>query len=356
MFSIDKDMRLKRIIYFSLWVLLFIVISFVNFGLTESFAINESKPTYISPNVSFPFKNIRDENNKNTNVIAIVAPFRNKTHEITYQKLKSSGFYFIGMTSYLDFPGKIRNPYDPAYNKDLSEYQNKCDLWLSCLRNNNIFKKGTPIANISQSDFIDPQIIYPNPKLVNKWDFIYVCLEDEPQCKPGWNWINRNWHLALYCIEIMCLKYHLNGVIIGRKDCPIPKALIPKLTLLSRQPYWKFIQILNQSRFTFFPNIQDASPRCITEGFCLNKPTLLNKNIVGGYKYINNQTGEFFNGKDDFAPQLESLLKRLKRYTPRKYYSENYGPRHSGKKLNLFLKTYIDHFTPCQLAIPYCCD
>ena len=30
--------------------------------------------------VKFPFKNIKTENNKNTNVIGIVAPFRNKDH------------------------------------------------------------------------------------------------------------------------------------------------------------------------------------------------------------------------------------------------------------------------------------
>ena len=81
----------------------------------------------------------------------------------------------------------------------------------------------------------------------------------------------------------------------------------------------------------------DASPRILAEGLCLNKPILLNKNIVGGWKYINDKTGEFFNDENDIDSSLQKIITNYKNYTPRKYFSENYGPKTSGKILAGFI-------------------
>ena len=63
----------------------------------------------------------------------------------------------------------------------------------------------------------------------------------------------------------------------------------------------------NKSKFIFLPNEKDASPMVLTEALASDVPTLLNKNILGGWKYINNETGEFFNDEND----LDQLLKKL---------------------------------------------
>ena len=66
---------------------------------------------------------------------------------------------------------------------------------------------------------------------------------------------------------------------------------------------------------------------------------LINKNILGGWKYINKQTGQFFTDEKDLEQNLDILLSNIKRntYSPRKYFVENYGPRRSGERLKEFL-------------------
>lgn len=324
----------------------------------EAFYINNLIKVGKIENVKFPFKNIRDENNNNTNVIALVAPFRNKAHLIKYFNLLNKGYQFIGITSYLQFPGKIYNKYDPANNDNMANYINKCFAWMYCFNNpTNIFMSKKPLIQMAQSDFTNPAKIKPL-NLPIKWDFVYVCLKDNNRCNEGWNSINRNWKLAKKCFYIMCLKYNLKGVIIGRENCTIDSKLKPFLTFYKQLKYRNFINIIDQCKFTFLPNIIDASPRILTESLCLNKPVLINSQIIGGWKYINKQTGEFFTNEDDMELSLTILLKNIEKsiYQPRNYFKNFYGPLICGPKLARFIKKYFTNFTPCKSAEPYCCD
>ncbi len=311
-----------------------------------------------APSVVFPFKNIKDENSKNTNVIAIVAPFRNKEHREKYQEYLKQGYRFLGICSYLQFPCKIDNKYEPASKEDLSWYLDKCMGWMTCFRNPRqlcLGAKNIPIIEMAQSDFTDPKKVIPKD-LPIRWDFIYICLKDNDKCQEGWNSLNRNWGLAKECFVVMCLKYGLKGVIIGRTECPRDDSLKPYLTYLDQLNYHEFIKTINQSRFTFLPNTSDASPRTLTESLCLNKPVLVNRDIIGGWKYVNNNTGEFFTNVEDIKPALERLINNYDQYQPRKYFSEHYGPKIYGPKLAKFIKHLYPDFTDCQRAEPYCCD
>ena len=107
------------------------------------------------------------------------------------------------------------------------------------------------------------------------------------------------------------------------------------------QKYWAFMKILKSCRFLFLPNIYDASPRILSEALACNLPAIVNKNILGGWKYVNNKTGVFFNNERDFEKSLRVLLKNLKSYKPRKWFSTNYGPENSGKRLKKFFKRYL---------------
>ena len=94
-----------------------------------------------------------------------------------------------------------------------------------------------------------------------------------------------------------------------------------------------------KAKFIFLPNIIDASPRVLTEAFSHNLPAVINYNILGGWKYINDKTGEFFTNESDLEPALEKMVNGLKtgKYNPREYMRENYGPVISGKRLKEFL-------------------
>ena len=83
--------------------------------------------------------------------------------------------------------------------------------------------------------------------------------------------------------------------------------------------------------------------------WCLNKPIFVNENILGGWKYVNDKTGEFFN-ENNIKQQAEKILKNInnKQYTPRKYYENNYGTINSGKRLKEFIQSIYPELSPCE--------
>ena len=87
-----------------------------------------------------------------------------------------------------------------------------------------------------------------------------------------------------------------------------------------------------------FPE-KDASPRVLTEALCMDIPALTNKNILGGWKYINESTGEFFTDENDIAESIKKMLVKIegKQYSPRKYFVDNYGVKKAGATLKDYL-------------------
>jgi hypothetical protein len=88
---------------------------------------------------------------------------------------------------------------------------------------------------------------------------------------------------------------------------------------------------------------------------CFNLPVLVNKNILGGWEYVNEQTGEFFDPEDidnGFGPVLDKFIKKLNNneYTPREWFIKHQGKYNSGKKLMDFVKSI---FKEDELNINY---
>ena len=115
------------------------------------------------------------------------------------------------------------------------------------------------------------------------------------------------------------------------------------MELTGFQEYSTFIKNFNKCRFILTCSVEDASPRTMTEAMCFNLPVLLNKNILGGWQYLTEQTGEFFDGDnlDTFEPILDKFMKKLNNneYTPREWFIKNYGEYNSGAKLLNFVKS-----------------
>ena len=97
------------------------------------------------------------------------------------------------------------------------------------------------------------------------------------------------------------------------------------------------------------PNLEDASPRVITESLSMNKPIFVNEDILGGWKYVNDKTGIFFNEKN-ITEKLNILLNNINnnKYEPRKYFLENYGLKNTGKKLKNFIKEIYPELQDCN--------
>lgn len=301
--------------------------------------------------IEFPFKKVVDQHNKPLDLVAISAPFREAKHEQTYEKLKKAGKTFIGVSSYLSFPNKITNPFEDRFHEQQKHnYPDMCKAWLHCFRNPTDTEKfkHLPHMLITEADLID---LGPTPEPVQKeYDFMYVCLKDNDKCVPGWQSFNRNWELAKVCLEIMCAKYKLRGIMVGRTGCDYSEKCNGIVKVHDFLPYHEFQAEMKKSRFLFVPNVTDASPRVITEAMKYNIPVLCNYNIIGGWHNIVSMvTGEFFWDPTSFALMLPKFLQRLDAgvYHPRQWLEQHRGKKNSGKQLCEFLrKCFPDKIGP----------
>ena len=299
------------------------------------------------PSVGFPFRNVFGDDGKKLNIILICAPFREEKHEQQYEEYKSKGLYFSGISSYLEFPGKIMNPHDSFFHEERKhDYIKMVSTWLHCFRDppENLKNSGMPMLLTTEADFKDTKNTYKyDPTIKKEYDFIYVCLDDQDpdKCEPGWNWHNRNWELAKKCLDIMCRRFKLRGVIMGRKNCEFSQYCAGIVKVQPFLPWNEFQEEMKKCRFIFIPNVSDASPRVITEAMCYNMPALVNYNIVGGWHNIHSGvTGEFFTSENDVAEALEKII-RVEKYTPRAWYEEHRTKEKSGKILADF---FLEHY------------
>jgi len=70
----------------------------------------------------------------------------------------------------------------------------------------------------------------------------------------------------------------------------------------------------------------------------------MNQNLIGGWKYLNEKTGEFFHDLSDIRDSIRRILKNTRDggvYEPRKWITTHYGDEISGKKLKQWVD---DHF------------
>jgi glycosyltransferase involved in cell wall biosynthesis len=219
-------------------------------------------------------------------------------------------------------------------------YYTICQGWLHCFREpSKYIPIDKPHALISESDFVNYKTHTPDESIKKEYDFIYSCpkVNKDSSC-TDWVSYNKNWELALKCLPILCEKYKLKGLLIGREGCDIPEGCKPYITTTGWLNYDEVKKYYQQSKFQFIPNQRDASPRVITEGMCYGLPCLMNYNILGGWKYIDeNKTGVFFKDENDIEPAIEKLLEKMPTYNVRQYIIDNYGPINSGKKLKEFL-------------------
>ena len=315
---------------------------------------NQNDVTYNFNKLPFPYRNFIDEHGNILNIVGITAFFRNTESKILYYKLQVNNL-IIGVTAYKTFPRHITDVAEDKFHiTDDFDYINNSQLWLTCFSEPNDFGiKNKPILNLSESDFYDiDNAIINNSK---KYDFIYICNKDDNSCNPnGWNAISRNFSLAQRCFPIMCNELGLKGLIVGRINCGLEEKYPGKIEVTDFLE-WNILQNkMRECRFVFVPNIYDASPRIIGE--CISKGLylLINRNIMGGIKYVSKHTGYSFLDEHDIKYWLKKLLNKMNKskYDPKKWWGENYGKLNSGKKLRDFIfQYYPEKVSHCRICI-----
>lgn len=309
--------------------------------------LTSSTERYVDEDIplEFPFKTVYDENNqKLTRVVALAAPFRETKHEELYERLRQAGKTFIGISSYLNFPNKIHNPHEDRFHEEKRhDYPGMCKVWLHCFRDEkdtSLFRH-LPHMLVTEADLVDVGQPADPSSLKKEYDFMYICLKDNDQCTPGWQSYNRNWEMAKVCLEEMCEKYRLRGVLVGRTGCEYTDKCNGLVKTYDFLPYDQFQAEMKKCRFLFVPNVSDASPRVITEALRYNMPVLCNYHILGGWhNIIPGVTGEFFRDPITFAQMMPVFMQRLHAgtYRPRDWFVQHRGKLNSGRELAQFLK------------------
>ena len=284
-----------------------------------------------------PFRLLCDENRNIVPIVALTAFLSTQDQVERYNNYIINGINVIGYTSYKSFPKPISDgTIDNQTLNDKFEYTKKIKNWVCCFKNprDYTFTEHNNLLEMSESDFIDAVEIVNTPK---KYDFIYSCLRDPGDNCPlnGWNAINRNFDLAMKCFPIMINDFNLKILVIGRLNCGLEEIYGKNIEVIDFLPYNEFQTKLKESKYLFVPNIYDASPRVITEALVNDIPVLMNKNIICGSKYINDNTGEFFTDQYDINYHLKRLLQRTMH--PRDWWKANYSRQISGIKFRNFL-------------------
>ena len=209
-----------------------------------------------------------------------------------------------------------------------TRYLAECAGWCHCFRDATPFAP-LPTIELSHSDLIDTDFVNPLRlgTAAPRWDYAYVCL-------PGRGIENaKGWPLARECVRALS-RAGFSGVLIGRspiRDLPS----VRHVSVMPRLRWEPFLRTLAASRCLLVAGVEDASPRTIAEALALDRPAVVNRNILGGWKYISESTGAFFTSELDVVEVVASVLAHST--NAREWYSDCFGLRRAGARLKHFL-------------------
>jgi len=240
--------------------------------------------------------------------------------------LSRNHYRFVGMSSYVTFPRLETG--DPL------DYETVCEAWCHCFRQPDQFlKSAIPRALISISDFTDAQrlatIVADQPAADVRYDLIYVGAEDD------WKKGTKNWILAAQCIPLICRELGLRALVVGAPTENFPPA--PGVTFAEALPWQRLLVAIAGAKCLFVPNVMDASPRVIAEALCLDVPIVVNRHILGGWKYVNRFTGTFFVDRQEVVSAVRACLTQAA--SPREWFCANFGPYLAGQRLLRLLRS-----------------
>lgn len=247
-------------------------------------------------------------------------------------------YRILGMSSHRAFP--------TVDGEGHPDYVALAEGWCHCFRDPDRYLPASrPRVMLPESDFTDYTCINRRnlrlPAGDKAFDFIYVCTDS------GARNDSKNWTLARECIPILCRDLGLRGLVVGRANIPdVPDC--ENLTVLGPVPWLVLLLLLHRSRLIFVPSVFDASPRVLAEAMCLDVPLLVNRHILGGWHYVNDATGTFFDSTADVAAGALHCLRAP--LTPRRWYVRHHGWFRAGKRLYDFLKHLDPQLRPAQGA------
>lgn len=322
----------------------------------RSSKLSHIHPDYFRIIDRYAFQPVITNNGDYVNVIMVRSPFRGKDDEELYHYYKDE-ILFLGISSFESFPLTSPNPYSSKYES--SYYLNMFPGFLHMMHHPaQYFPRKVKTILMSQSDFyLEEPYRFGQQQHTAKeeilYDFVYSGGDQdvENDC-VGWASYNKNFSFVREALEVMCSEeYNVTGVLVANKNkantkaCTIPSSCDGKIVQTTFLDQRQFFTYLSQSRWAFLPQICDASPRVSTQALSMNKPLLMNRNIMGGWKYLlPGVTGEEFHDINDFKAKLRTILDNTRGkespYKPLEFVRENYGNDIAGIRLLEFVKSH----------------
>jgi glycosyltransferase involved in cell wall biosynthesis len=285
-----------------------------------------------------PFLRVIDPRGHPLRWVLIRAPLLERAHHVRLGALVAEGCRFAGISSYLGFPGEG--------HRDELDYGALCEAWFHCFREPDRFlPAGLPRALVSESDFTDPRRLDPScvaepvPRQLAA-DVVYV------SARPAWKQAVKNWPLASRCLPLLAEA----GLRVLVVDAPPHARSTPGVRVCGRLPWQRLLSVLARARCAFLPYELDASPRILAEALCLGVPVVVNRRILGGWKYVNAFTAEFFDDEHDVVAAVGRLARRPRH--PRAWFTAHHGPARAGARVLALLRTLdTDLPTPTHVLL-----
>ncbi len=316
--------------------------------------MNETARALAELALDFPFRRILTwPGRRRVGAVALNAPFGSARDRQLFEELRRRKVHIMGFTHYQEFPGVIPNPHESRRYAEgqTFDYANAVDSWGTCFRNPSAM--GVPISKpqlqLSESDMINPAEFEQFRGSARKlFDYAYVCLGDSQRgerCVSGWQSYCRNWPFATRAIEALSAS-GFRGLLLGRAGCTTHlSATARRQTVATRRlTRYHFLRRLATCRVLLVTAVHDASPRILAEGLLLGHAILLNSRILGGWKYMRPDAGEFFDDTENDAVghivrAMGLLVNRSVRgMIDTSFYTREYGREQSGLRMARFLR------------------
>lgn len=264
-----------------------------------------------NPTLYWNMIDLAKDDQKITDII-VLRGFLKKRHALFFS-LRSAGKKIIGCSSCSTFPQFdtfcTRNDYIDV----LQVYDDKIIAWCHGFRNPlQYIPDSIPRIFISESDMHPGLALLQNRSPIEKKYDLLASI-------PGgeWNDFVRNLPVAQRWLNYAADEMGLKILIIGKnRQNDFSNNIFVMEDFLDQRDFWDH---LASSRGLFVSSENDASPRIIVESLSLNVPVLLNQNIIGGWKYINHETGKLFDPDEDVRSCIMAFLTRTKDYRPLEY-------------------------------------
>jgi hypothetical protein len=287
----------------------------------------------------WPLRYLVDADGHDTGFAMLRGPIRPDEHDAFDEML--ANHRMIGFTHHGWFPllhpayQPMTADTDPRSGLERAEVRS-CEAWCHCFRRpEEYLPPGKPSWLVSGSDWVDAGEVtgwayQDGGKPAKQWDVIYCCIN---------NWhheVRKNWSLAKVCVEVLVRELGFSALLIGRAGIPD----VPRSSNVDVRTNLSWPQLLAHtaaSRMALLPNVFDPSPRVLAEAIALDVPVLVNADILGGWKYLNDATGRTFSDETELVDGAMACLTDA--LSPQAWWLERYGQDVSSRRLAGHLRT-----------------